>query len=75
MKIIITIPDTDVKKTAATIAMATGNTLPENFSQAVDETPEVDITDILNNDPETKVVLQGMTYVALQVIIDKCEEP
>ena len=74
MKIIITIPEQDLKKTAATVAMASGNTLPENFAQIVDETPEVDITDILNSDPETKVAVQGMTYVALQVIIDKCEE-
>lgn len=74
MKITITIPDKELKKAAATVAMATGNNLPENFSQIVDETPEVDITELLNSDPETKVAIQGMTYVAMQVLIEKCEQ-
>ena len=54
--------------------MATGNDLPENFSQIVNETPEVDVTEILNSDPETKVAIQGMTYVAMQILIEKCEQ-
>lgn len=74
MKITITIPDKELKRSAATVAMATGNDLPENFSQIVDETPEVDITEILKSDDETKVAIQGMAYVAMQVLIDKCEQ-
>ena len=74
MKITITIPDKKLKKTAATVAMATGNELPENFSQIVNESPEVDVTEILNSDPETKVAIQGMTYVAMQILIEKCEQ-
>ena len=74
MKITITIPDKKLKKTAATVAMATGNELPENFSQIVNEPPEVDVTEILNSDPETKVAIQGMTYVAMQILIEKCEQ-
>ena len=74
MKITITIPDKELKKTAATVAMATGNDLPENFSQIINENPEVDVTEILNSDPETKVAIQGMTYVAMQILIEKCEQ-
>lgn len=74
MKITITIPDKELKKAAATVAIATGNNLPENFSQIVDDTPEVDITELLNSDPETKVLIQGMSYVAMEVLIEKCEK-
>lgn len=74
MKITITIPTKELTKLAATAALASGNTLPENFQKVIDQNPEVDITEILKSDDETKVAIQGMTFVALQAILDKCEE-
>nr|DAT51119.1 MAG TPA: hypothetical protein [Caudoviricetes sp.] len=74
MKITITVPTKELTKLAATAALASGNTLPENFQEVVDQTPEVDITEILKSDNEAKVAIQGMTFVALQAILDKCEE-
>lgn len=74
MKITITVPTKELTQLAATAALASGNTLPENFQEVVDQTPEVDITEILKSDDETKVAIQGMTFVALQAILDKCEQ-
>ncbi len=74
MKITINVPTKELTKLAATAALASGNTLPENFQEVVDKTPEVDITEILESDDEAKVAIQGMTFVALQAILDKCEE-
>lgn len=74
MKIIIEIPTQEVKQMAATVALATGNNLPENLSQVADGTAEVDITEILKSDAETQVAIQGMALVACQALIDKCEE-
>ena len=74
MKITINVPTKELTKLAATAALASGNTLPENFQEVVDQTPEVDITEILKSDNEAKVAIQGMTFVALQAILDKCEE-
>lgn len=74
MKITINVPTKELTKLAATAALASGNTLPENFQEVVDQTPEVDITEILESDDEAKVAIQGMTFVALQTILDKCEK-
>lgn len=74
MKITITVPTKELTKVAATTVLAFGNTLPENFQEVIDQNPEVDITEILKNDDETKVAILGMIYVALHAILDKCEE-
>lgn len=57
MKITITVPTKELTQLAATAALASGNTLPENFQEVVDQTPEVDITEILKSDDETKVAI------------------
>lgn len=74
MKMIITVPTKDLTKLAATVALASGNALPENFQEVIDQTPEGDITEALKSDDETRVAIQGMSFVALQAILDKCEE-
>lgn len=74
MKITITVPTKELTQLAATAALASGNTLPENFQEVITQTSEVDITEILKSDDEAKVAIQGMTFVALQAIIDKYEE-
>ena len=74
MKIIINIPDEELTRLAATVALATGNSLPVCFNEVLGQTPEVDITEVLNSDNETKVAIQGMGFVALNEVIKKCEQ-
>ena len=74
MKITINVPTIELTKLAATAALASGITIPENFQEIVDQTPEVDITEILESYDEAKVAIQGMTFVALQAILDKCKQ-
>ncbi len=70
MKITLTIPDKKLKRMAATAAMAASNTLPENFSKMIDETPEIDITEELKT-PEDKTVIMGLGFIAMSVLLDK----
>lgn len=73
MKVTVTIPDMKVASIAATAAMMQGQALPAGFQQAIETTPEVDITDELNADKESALVVQALALVALGKLIDKCE--
>lgn len=73
MKIVINIPNNEVKKVAATVALAIGETIPEELLSEIDNATEVDITDSFEDDPESKTAIQGFALTALAKLSEKSE--
>lgn len=73
MKFIINIPTEKVKSIAATAAMMSGETLPAELVGEIEATSEVDITEDLESDPDTKMAIQAFALMAVGKIIEKCE--
>lgn len=71
MKIIIEIPNKEIKSVVAKLSLATGEDYPEGTMEKIDKTSEIDITDALS---EEKDAIKGIIFFVAGTIIRSIEE-
>ena len=64
MKITITVPDKKAKSLIATAALAYGQAVPNEILEAIDKSPEIDITKELEEDKDTALLIPSLTLIA-----------
>lgn len=70
MKIIVEIPNKEVKSVAAKLSLAIGQDYPEGTMEKIDETSELDITELISQD---KDALRGFAMMAVGKITESIE--
>ena len=70
MKIIVEIPNKEIKSVAAKLSLALGLDYPEGTMEKIDETSELDVTDIISQE---KDAFMGFAMMAVGKIIEPIE--
>ena len=70
MKIIVEIPNKEIKSVAAKLSLALGQDYPEGTMEKIDETLELDITEIVSKEKDAFV---GFAMMAVGKITESIE--
>ena len=71
MKIIIEIPNKEIKSLVAKLSLVCGEDYPEGTMEKIDETSEINITDVLSGE---NALIRGITLFVAGKIMRSIEE-